>query len=343
MKIANRLINKDSEPLIIAEIGINHNGSLEEAKKIVKSAVLSGAEIIKHQTHIIEDEMTHKAKEVIPGNAEISIHQIMTDCALNEKDEIELKNFTEELGAIFISTPFSRAAADRLERMNVPAYKIGSGECNNYPLIEHIADFGKPIILSTGMNSIETIIPAVEIFRERNLDFALLHTTNLYPTPNHLVRLGGMQELEEKFPDALIGLSDHTLTNHACYAAVALGAKILERHFTDSMTRDGPDIECSMDPAALKELIKGVKIINSQLGGKKLPAEEEGVTIDFAFATVVSIASIKAGDKFTKDNIWVKRPGTGEILAKDFKSIIGKRAQRDISIDQHLSWQDIDG
>ena len=296
MKIANRLINKDSEPLIIAEIGINHNGSLEEAKKIVKSAVLSGAEIIKHQTHIIEDEMTHKAKEVIPGNAEISIHQIMSNCALNEKDEIELQNFTEDLGAIFISTPFSRAAADRLERMNVPAYKIGSGECNNYPLIEHIADFGKPVILSTGMNSIETILPAVEIFRERNLDFALLHTTNLYPTPNHLVRLGGMQELEEKFPDALIGLSDHTLTNHACFAAVALGAKILERHFTDSMTRDGPDIECSMDPAALKDLIKGVKIINSQLGGKKLPAEEEGVTIDFAFATVVSIASIRAGN-----------------------------------------------
>ena len=172
------------------------------------------------------------------------------------------------------------------------------------------------------MNSIDTILPAVEIFRERNLDFALLHTTNLYPTPNHLVRLGGMQELEEKFPDALIGLSDHTLTNHACYAAVALGAKILERHFTDSMTRDGPDIECSMDPAALKDLIKGVKIINSQLGGKKLPAEEEGVTIDFAIATVVSIASIRAGDEFTKDNIWVKRPGTGEILAKDFKSII---------------------
>ena len=179
MKIANRLINKDSEPLIIAEIGINHNGSLKEAKKIVKSAILSGAEIIKHQTHIIEDEMTHKAKEVIPGNAEISIHQIMSDCALNEKDEIELQNFTEDLGAIFISTPFSRAAADRLARMNVPAYKIGSGECNNYPLIEHIADFGKPIILSTGMNSIETILPAVEIFRERNLDFALLHTTNL--------------------------------------------------------------------------------------------------------------------------------------------------------------------
>ena len=113
----------------------------------------------------------------------------------------------------------------------------------------------------------ETILPAVEIFRERNLDFALLHTTNLYPTPNHLVRLGGMQELEEKFPDALIGLSDHTLTNHACFAAVALGAKILERHFTDSMTRDGPDIECS-DPAALKDLIKGVKIINSQLVAK---------------------------------------------------------------------------
>ena len=141
---------------------------------------------------------------------------------------------------IFISTPFSRAAADRLQRMNVPAYKIGSGECNNYPLLKHIASFGKPMILSTGMNTIESVGKAVAILESARVPYALLHTTNLYPTPPHLVRLGAMVELGKAFPRAVIGLSDHTTDNVACLGAVALGASILERHFTDRMDRVGP-------------------------------------------------------------------------------------------------------
>ena len=168
--------------MLLAELGINHNGSLEEAFKIVDAAINSGIEIIKHQTHVIHDEMSSEAKKVIPGNSDKSIYQIMEECALSEHEEISLKKYVEAKGAIFISTPFSRAAADRLERMDVPAYKIGSGECNNYPLIEHIAAFGKPIILSTGMNDIDSIKPSVEIFRKKNIPFALLHTTNIYPT-----------------------------------------------------------------------------------------------------------------------------------------------------------------
>lgn len=341
MKIASRSIGNSFKPLVIAEMGINHGGSLQEAKKIADAAITAGAEVIKHQTHIINDEMSKSAKSVIPGNSNKSIHQIMSECALNENDERELKDYIEDKGAIFLSTPFSRAAADRLERMDIKAYKIGSGECNNYPLIEHIASFKKPIILSTGMNTIESIKPAVEIFRSYSIQFALLHTTNLYPTPNHLVRLGAMDQLSQEFPDAIIGLSDHTITNHACFAAVAKGALILERHFTDSMHRDGPDIVCSMDPNALKELINGVEIIHSQLGGKKEPATEEQVTIDFAFATVVSIKSIRKGEILSKDNIWVKRPGTGGILAKDFNSLLGKKAANNIPADEHLSWDDI--
>ena len=168
-KIGDRFVGINHKPLVIAEIGINHNGSLDEALKLADTAINSGIEVIKHQTHIIEDEMSAEAKKVIPGNSDKSIHQIMTECALNEEDETELKNYIENKGKIFISTPFSRAAADRLEKMDVPAYKIGSGECNNYPLIEHISNFGKPIILSTGMNSIESIRPSVEIFREKNI------------------------------------------------------------------------------------------------------------------------------------------------------------------------------
>src|SRR5688500_16116379 len=246
---------------------------------MVDAARRAGVEVVKHQTHVVEDEMSGAARKVIPGNAKISIYEIMERCALSEDEERKLKDYVESKGMIFISTPFSRAAADRLKSMNVPAYKIGSGECNNYPLLEHIASFGKPIILSTGMNTIESISKAVKIFEDYKVPYALLHTTNLYPTPNHLVRLGAMKQLAEAFPNAVVGLSDHTLTNHACLGAVALGASILERHFTDRMDRPGPDIICSMDPQACKELIEGSNIIFQQRSGTKGPAAEEQVTI----------------------------------------------------------------
>lgn len=271
IKIGNRLIGDNYPPLVIAEIGINHEGSLEVAKQMVDAAYGAGAEIIKHQTHVVEDEMSEVARGVIPGNTDVSIYQVMERCALSEEEEIELKVYVETKGMIFISTPFSRAAAHRLQRMGVEAYKIGSGECNNYPLIEHIAKFGKPMIVSTGMNDIESVRKTVSILENYNIQYALLHCTNVYPTPSRLVRLGGMQELQKEFPNAIIGLSDHTINNNACLAATALGASILERHFTDSMDRPGPDIVCSMNPQALSELIQGTNEIAQMRGGKRKP------------------------------------------------------------------------
>ena len=340
-KLGNRMVGYQHPPLVIAEIGINHNGSLDSAISLADDAIDAGIEVIKHQTHVVEDEMTSEARSVIPGNSDKSIYQIMEECALNEDDETSLKEHVESRGKIFISTPFSRAAADRLERMGVSGYKIGSGECNNYPLIEHIASFKKPIILSTGMNDLDSIRPAVEILRKHRIPYALLHTTNIYPTPDRLVRLGAMNELKDTFSDAVIGLSDHTVSNHACFGAVALGASILERHFTDSMTREGPDIINSMDPSAAKELILGANTIFEQRGGSKGPVEEELPTIKFAFASIVSIDDIKKGEIFSKDNLWVKRPGTGEILAEEFESILGKKANNDISSGQQLKREDI--
>jgi len=336
IKIGTRIIGEDYPPFVIVEIGINHKGSLKTAFKMVDAAYNSGAEIIKHQTHVVEDEMSGEARKVIPGNADISIYEIMERCALNEKDEIRLKEYIESKGMIFISTPFSRAAADRLERMGVSAYKIGSGECNNYPLIEHIASYGKPMIVSTGMNDISSVRKTVNILQKYNIQYALLHTTNLYPTPSHLVRFGAMQELQKEFSDTVIGLSDHTTLNLACFGAVALGASILERHFTDSMDRDGPDIINSMDPKALRELINGSVELAKMRGGKKEAAREEQVTMDFAFSTVVSIKNIKKGEIFTKDNIWVKRPGIGEIKAEQYNDILGRVATQDVNFDIHL-------
>ena len=293
MKIGTREINNNLNPLIIAEIGINHNGSIKVAKEMVDSAKRAGVEVIKHQTHIIKDEMSNEAKKVIPANSKKSIYEIMENAALNFEDELELKNYVEKNNMIFISTPFSRAAVDRLVKMDVPAFKIGSGECNNHPLIEYICKFKKPIILSTGMNDLKSVKKTVSIIEKNQIKFSLLHTTNLYPTPHHLVRLGGMQELMSTFPNIPVGLSDHTTDNLSSYAAISLGASIIEKHYTDSYKREGPDIICSMDEKSCKELIINSRLIKSMLGGKKVAAKEEKVTIDFAFATAVSIKKNK--------------------------------------------------
>lgn len=342
ISIHGRKVGPAYPPLVVAEIGINHEGSLAVAKEMVDAAARAGVEVVKHQTHIVEDEMSGAARKVVPGNATVSIYEIMQRCALSEADEKVLQKYVESKGMIFISTPFSRAAADRLHGMNVPAYKIGSGECNNYPLLKHIAGFGRPIILSTGMNTIASVGKAVEIFRGARVPYALMHTTNLYPTPPHLVRLGAMVELGKAFPNAVVGLSDHTTDNVACLGAVALGAAILERHFTDHMFRPGPDIVCSMDEKACRELIQSSARLHSELGGTKGPAEEEQVTMDFAFATVVTIAPIRTGEMLSKKNLWVKRPGTGPIPAEQYESLLGRKALRDLPADVHLALTDIE-
>lgn len=341
MKIENRNVGLEFPPLVIAEIGINHEGSLKVAKQMVDAAFSSGAEIIKHQTHIVEDEMSPAAKEVIPGNADVSIYEIMERCALSLDDEVELKRYVESKGMIFLSTPFSRAAANRLEEMDVSAYKIGSGECNNYPLIKHIAKFGKPMIVSTGMNDMQSIHKTVDILEKYDIDYALMHCTNIYPTKPEFIRLGAMKQLMDEFPEIPIGLSDHSLNNNACLAATALGASLLERHFTDSMYRPGPDIICSMNPITLSELIQGSNEIFRMRGGEKKSLDEEQVTIDFAYATVVAIKDIKKGDEFSEENIWVKRPGTGEIVAEYFEQCVGQKANRDILCGEHLQKRDV--
>ncbi len=341
IKIDNKKIGKDYSPVLIAELGINHSGDINLAIDFARKAIENGADIIKNQTHIVSDEMSKEAKNVIPQNSNKSIYQIMKDCSLSAEDEYKLKKYVESKGSIFISTPFSRAAADRLNKMDVKAFKIGSGECNNYPLIEHIAKFKKPMIVSTGMNNIESVKKTGRILDKFNIKYALLHCTNIYPTPPKLVRLGGILELEKNFKNAVIGYSDHTTSNLACIAALSIGASIIERHFIDNKRRKGPDIINSMNPKELNELYVMSKEIFKMRGGKKEAAKEEGGTIKFAFATLVAIKNIKKGEKFNKNNIWVKRPGTGEILAEHYNDIIGRISTCDIEYDDHIKVKDI--
>ncbi|MFE3177622.1 N-acetylneuraminate synthase family protein [Amycolatopsis sp. NPDC059090] len=332
-------VGADHSPVVIAEIGINHEGDPKKAHRMVDDAADAGVQVVKIQTHVVNDEMI--PNDVVPGNADEPIWDMMNRVALSAQDEREIKAHAEERGMVFLSTPFSRAAADRLAELDVAGFKIGSGECNNYPLIRHVASFGKPVILSTGMNDIASITPAVEILREAGVGFALLHCTSLYPTPPEQVRLGAMSELGTAFPDAELGLSDHTTTIYPCLGAVALGASVLERHFTSDMSWPGPDIPVSSPPEEFARLVEGSRLIHASRGGSKQILAEEQPTIDFAYACVVTTKDIAEGEQLTTDNIWVKRPGTGEIKAKDYEAVLGRPVKKALAVNTQVSWADL--
>ncbi|MCX5715309.1 MAG: N-acetylneuraminate synthase family protein [Candidatus Omnitrophica bacterium] len=342
IQIGGRKIGQAYAPLVIAEIGINHEGNFDKAIKMVDDAYSVGCECVKFQCHVVDDEMIPAARSVIPGNATESIWDIMARCSLAEEEECALKAHVESRGMIYLNTPFSRAAAERLEKMGVVAYKIGSGECNNYPLVQHIASYRKPVVLSTGMNDVDTISPAVAILRKEKIPFALMHCTSVYPTPYDKVRLGALSTLAKAFPEAVIGLSDHSMGIYTCLAAVALGASILEKHFTSDKAWPGPDTPISINPDELKELIYGSTAIHKALGNGKTILTEEQPTIDFAYACVVAIRDIKAGELFNADNIWVKRPGTGPIKADHYYTLFNKKAKVGIKKNTQIRWDWID-
>ena len=341
MKIAGREIGPGHAPLVIAEIGINHGGSLAVAKEMVRLAAGAGCEMIKHQTHIIEDEMTDEAKGIFPPNADVSIWHVMERCALALPEEAELKRYTESLGMIWISTPFSRAAADFLETLDVPAYKIGSGEADNLPLIRHIARKGKPVILSTGMQTIETIRRSVAILDDAGIEYALLECTNLYPSPPEIVSLQGVTDLRNAFPKAVVGFSDHSIGPEMALASVALGACILERHYTDTRYRKGPDIINSMDPAELRFLIDRSREIHTALHNPKQRTPAEEPVYRFARASVVADRDLPAGHVIVEADIWARRPGSGEIAGYDFDKVVGKRMTRAVTRNTQLKWSDL--
>ncbi|MFC2968678.1 N-acetylneuraminate synthase family protein [Acidimangrovimonas pyrenivorans] len=341
MKIAHRNVGIDHPPLVIAEIGINHGGSLEVAKEMVRLAALSGCECVKHQTHIVEDEMTDEAKSIFPPNADKSIWHVMEECALSREDEIALKDYTESLGMIYLSTPFSRAAADFLNEIGVPAFKIGSGEADNLPLIRHIAAMGKPVIFSTGMQTVETLAASVAILDAAGVDYALLECTNLYPSPPEIVSLAGVTELKQAFPKAVVGFSDHSIGPEMALASVALGACILERHYTDTRYRKGPDIINSMDPSELRFLVERSREIWIAARNPKRRTGPEEDVYRFARASVVADRDLAEGHVIGEADIWARRPGSGEIPGYEFDKVVGRRLTRAVTRNTQLKWSDL--
>lgn len=341
-KIGDRKIGLDQPPLVIVEIGINHEGEYEKARQLVDAAVDAGAELVKFQCHITEEEMI--PTDMTPGAiSSEKLWDIIKRCELTEDEERRLRDYCAGKGVIYLSTPFSRAAADRLYDMGVPAFKIGSGECNNLPLLRHIAAMGKPMILSTGMNDLDSVKQSVAAIQEFDVPLALMQCTSMYPTPYDKVRLGAITQLRETFPSLPVGLSDHSLNIWTCLGAVALGASLLEKHFTISRDWPGPDTGISIEPDELRAMIDGSSAIWRARGGAKTILPEEQPVIDFAYATVVTTTPIRAGDVFTRDNTWVKRPGTGSIHATRFADVLGHTATRDLNAHVHVAPDDIEG
>jgi len=336
--LGSRVIGADQPPLVIAEVGINHEGELDKAIECVDAALAANAECVKFQCHITEAEMI--PTDMTPGEiSDEKLWDIIKRCELTEEEERKVKKYCEDKEIIYLCTPFSLEAADRLEQMGVVGFKIGSGECNNIPLLQHIARKGLPMILSTGMNDLESVRASVEAIQTLDCPLMLMHCTSEYPTPYEHVRLGAVQQLKETF-GLPVGLSDHSIGIYTCLGAVALGASALEKHFTVSRDWPGPDVPISIEPDELAELVKGSHAIFTARGGEKNILPEEQPVIDFAYATVVTTRSVSQGVKLTLDNVWVKRPGTGPIKAKDLESVLGRIAKRDLEANAHLSRDD---
>ena len=339
IKIGNRLIGPTHPVFVIAEAGINHNGSFSIAKKLVDMAKKAGADCIKFQTHITEDEMTRT--NILPGKiSKKPLWNIIKNCELTEAEESKLSRYCKEENILFLSTPFSIPAVDRLEKIKMPAYKIGSGELTNLPFLKYIAKKRKPVILSTGMSDMNEIKSAVSLFKKAKTPLAILQTTSEYPCDYNDVNLGVIDRYKKLF-NVPIGISDHSLGIYTALGAVARGACIVEKHITLNKRMPGPDQKLSLEPDELAELVKGCRAIKLALGDTKKILKKELPVLRFARESVVTLKKISKGSIFSEENLTTKRPNTGQIPAKDFYKIIGRKAKKDIPKNKQLLYSDI--
>lgn len=337
--IGGHKVGEGQPPFVIAEVGINHNGDVSLAKQMVYAAKEAGAHCIKFQTHLTGKEMIHT--QMTPGSiSKEPLWDIIKRCELTAAEEREVKQLCDKVGILFLSTPFSREAADQLEELGIPAYKIGSGEITNLPLIEHVAKKGKPMIVSTGMTELEEIAETVNLIERYDVPLILLQCTSTYPTAYADVKLGAIQVLREQF-GLPVGLSDHSVGIYTSLGAVAKGACVLEKHFTTSRQLPGPDQGLSLEPGELQELVKGADAIYQALGSEKAILGKERPVLGFARASVVVIKPVAAGDRFTDDNLWVKRPADGEIPARDYKKLLGRVAKIAMQPDHQIKWSEV--
>lgn len=324
---------------IIAEAGVNHNGSIEIAKKLVREAKNAGADAIKFQTFITEDLVTKSASlaeyQKNLKSDESTQELMLKNLELSFEDFRELKSYCEEIGIDFLSTAFDFKSLDFLDSLNVRYFKIPSGEINNYPYLVKVAKFKKPMILSTGMATTEEIDRAVDILRTSNSDLTILHCTSEYPAPKNSVNLNVIKTLFERYK-LKVGYSDHTTGIEIPIAATALGAVMIEKHFTLDKKMHGPDHKASLEPYELKQMVEAIRNVNKSLGdGIKVPTNEELKNMEVVRKSIVAKKMIKKGEILTEDNLTVKRPGTG-INPMEWLNIIGTIATIDYEKDDFI-------
>ena len=333
-------IGEGKSCFIIAEAGVNHNGTLELAKKLVDVAKEAGADAVKFQTFKAENVVIKKAEkaEYQKTTKEESQYELIKKLELSEYDFMELADYAKKTGIIFLSSPFDKGSVDLLDKMNVPAFKIASGEITNFTLLKHIAKKEKPIILSTGMATLGEIEEALKIIRTEAVEnIVLLQCVSNYPAKIEDVNLRAMETLKYAF-NLPMGFSDHTLGITASIAAVALGACVIEKHFTLDKNLPGPDHKASLEPNELKELVKAIRDVEKSLGdGLKRPTKTEEEIKRVARRSIVAKVDIQKGTIITEDMLDLKRPGTG-IVPKYMEMIIGKRAKVDIKKEDLITW-----
>ena len=324
--------------LIIAEAGVNHNGNLDLALKMVDEAKRAGADIVKFQTAIPEKVISKYADKAeyqkkTTGNEESQL-EMCKRIHLKLSDYDIIKKYCEEVGIEFLSTPFDLESIDYLEKLGLRLWKIPSGEITNLPYLIKIAKTGKRIIMSTGMAELNEVEEAVNVLKENGAgEITLLHCTTEYPAPFESVNLRAMNTLREKF-ETEVGYSDHTVGFEAAVAAAVLGASVIEKHFTLNHNMEGPDHKASLEPEEFEVMVNNIRLIEKALGdGVKQPAEAEKKNIAIARKSIVAAKDIKKGEVFTEDNITVKRPGSGISPMKWFE-VLGTEAVRDFGEDE---------
>ncbi len=327
-----------SKVFIIAEAGVNHNGSLELAKKLVDAAKLADVDAVKFQTFKAEmavSKFTQKAEyqKQSTGNNESQL-EMVKKLELSFEQFRELNNYCNEQGVLFLSTPFDMDSIDFLNELKLQIWKIPSGEITNLPYLKKIAKLKNKVILSTGMCTLDDIENALNILKENGVeDITVLHCTTEYPTPFSDVNLKAMETIKNKF-NVKVGYSDHTKGIEVPIAAVAMGATVIEKHFTLDKNMEGPDHKASLEPQELKDMVEGIRNIELALGsGVKEPAPSEIKNINIARKSIIAKCNIKVGEVFTEENLTVKRPGDG-ISPMKWYDVLGKVASRDFVEDE---------
>ncbi len=340
VKIGDRLVGDGHPPFIIAEACVNHQGDFEHAKRMVYFAHAMGADAIKFQMHILQDEMLPEVP--MSDNFEKSLWDVIDSTNFSTEQHRQLIALCRGLGIQYLCTPFSRASVDVLQSLGVDAFKTGSGELTNAPFMRHIAAYGKPTIVSTGMSLMEEIGETVDIFKAAGTPLILTHCVSAYPCPYDRVNLGMVPRLAETF-GVPTGLSCHTPSVYTALGAVALGACVIEKHFTFDRLQKGPDHKSSIEGYELGELVKGCRAVWEARGATREIFPEEQQIVAWARESVVSLKPIPKGTRITPEMVSVKRPspGLGVVPAKDLEKVIGAVTKADIAPDRQILWNDI--